>query len=182
CKRSDRAQGVFRKLFQKLTSGRANGSAPQKKQSGLFRHRVIVETYFQRKSARDKPFDKFSFFADWYFGIHDTNHIFEDGYESLTINGQLRRCDMRCMYSLLPGRTISQWYHANDPVIRSPIISKRRLFTVLFFGSGTFLSWYFLVAHKQPDTEAAQVQPASSSPSAAAPASGSPGATAQAAP
>ncbi|HFJ3371659.1 TPA: zonular occludens toxin domain-containing protein [Salmonella enterica] len=184
CKRSDRAQGVFRKLFQKLTAGKSStdGSASQKSPSGLFRHRVIVETYFQRKSARDKPFDKFSFFADWYFGIHDTNHIFEDGYESLTINGQLRRCDMRCMYSLLPGRTISQWYHANDPVIRKPVISKRRLFTVLFFGSGTFLSWYFLVAHKQPDTAAAQVQTASSSPSAAAPASGSPGTTVQAAP
>ncbi|EJZ1611667.1 hypothetical protein OHU06_005058 [Salmonella enterica] len=183
CKRSDRSQGVFRKLFKKLTSGKAStNGTPQKKQSGLFRHRVIVETYFQRKSARDKPFDKFSFFADWYFGIHDTNHIFEDGYESLTINGQLRRCDMRCMYSLLPGRTISQWYHANDPVIRKPVISKRRLFTVLFFGSGTFLSWYFLVAHKQPDTAAARVHSVSSSSSATVSASGSPGATSQAAP
>ncbi|EBI7232008.1 hypothetical protein D3D73_21435 [Salmonella enterica] len=183
CKRSDRAQGVFRKLFKKLTSGKAssNGSTQQKKQSGLFRHRVIVETYFQRKSARDKPFDKFSFFADWYFGIHDTNHIFEDGYESLTINGQLRRCDMRCMYSLLPGRTITQWYHANDPIIRKPVISKRRLLTVMFFGSGTFLSWYFLVAHKQPDTAPAQVQPASSSPTAVS-VPGASGTTAQAVP
>lgn len=183
CKRSDRAQGVFRKLFKKLTSGKAsaNGSSSQKKQSGLFRHRVIVETYFQRKSVRDKPFDKFSFFADWYFGIHDTNHIFEDGYESLTINGQLRRCDMRCMYSLLPGRIITQWYHANDPVARKPVISKRRLLTVIFFGSGTFLSWYFLVAHKQPDTASVQVQPASSSPTSVS-VSGVSGTTAQVVP
>ncbi|ECH6756015.1 hypothetical protein FP263_26185, partial [Salmonella enterica subsp. enterica] len=46
CKRSDRAQGVFRKLFQKLTAGKSStdGSASQKSPSGLFRHRVIVET------------------------------------------------------------------------------------------------------------------------------------------
>ncbi|EDW6858883.1 hypothetical protein GT147_004077 [Salmonella enterica] len=178
CKRSDRAQGVFRKLFRKLTSGRAatDGSAPQKKQSGLFRHRVIVETYFQRKSVRDRPFDRFSFFADWYFGIHDTNHIFEDGYESLTINGQLRRCDMRCMYSLLPGRTVARWYHAHDPVTGRPVISKRRLLLVLFFGSGTVLSWYFLVAHKQPETQTGQtaapgraVPPGQSAPGTPAP-------------
>ncbi|ECI5748176.1 hypothetical protein D5P88_19515 [Salmonella enterica subsp. enterica] len=188
CKRSDRAQGVFRKLFRKLTSGRAaaNGSAPQKKQSGLFRHRVIVETYFQRKSARDKPFDRFSFFADWYFGIHDTNHIFEDGYESLTINGQLRRCDMRCMYSLLPGRTIARWYHANDPVTGRPAISKRRLLLVLFFGGGTVLSWYFLVAHRQPETHAGQtaapgrgVSPGQSAPGMPAPAPPPPALSAQ---
>lgn len=165
CKRSDRTAGMFRKLLKKLISGKSSdGNAQQKKQSGLFRHRVIVETYFNRKSSRDKPFEKFSFFADWYFGIHDTNHIFDDGFESLTINGQLKRCDMRCMYSLLPGKTIKAWYHANDSVVKQPPISKGRLFAIFFFGSGTFLSWYFLVSHKQPDTESsagAQLSPRS---------------------
>ncbi|EEG5674962.1 hypothetical protein G3G77_004773 [Salmonella enterica] len=166
CERSDRTVGIFRKLLKKLISGKSSdGSVQQKKQSGLYRHRVIVKTYFNRKSLRDKPFEKFSFFADWYFGIHDTNYIFHDGFEALTYpDGAVKIIDMRCTYSLLPGKIIKEWYHANDSVAKQPPISKGRLFTILFFGTGTFLSWYFLVSNKQPDIEAsAESQQSSSS-------------------
>lgn len=168
CKRSDRMQGIFFKLIKKLlfsskdenrTKGKNNAKnvnanspltpAPQTKQTGLFRHRVIVETYFQRKSKRDKPFDKFSFFANDYFGIHDTNHIFEDGFEILHFpNGDVKRVDMRAVYSLLPGKTIAQWYYANTPMIKTPLISKWNLFKLIFFGTGTLLSWHYLIGDK----------------------------------
>lgn len=167
CKRSDRARSVFIKLIARLLSGKPDNNKkdlPVKKK-GLFRHRVIVETYHERKSKREKPFEKFSFYADWYFGFHDTNFIFDNGFEVLTYpNGKVKTVDMRCMYSLLPGRYIKQWYHSNDVVVKEPVISKGRLFSALFFASGSVLCWYFMIHSKnqEPETVSASSAPSHS--------------------
>ncbi|ENE8564930.1 hypothetical protein ABN789_005205 [Salmonella enterica] len=158
CKRSDRTRSILSKMLHRLLSGNA-GRAGNKKASpvrkkGFFRHRVIVETYHERKSKRDKPFEKFSFYADWYFGIHDTNFIFDSGAELLTYpDGRVKTVDMRCMYSLLPGKTIRQWYHADDVVVKEPAVSKGRLFSGLFFAAGTVLCWFFLIHNKKQASE-----------------------------
>ncbi|EHJ0806466.1 hypothetical protein KAB87_004101 [Salmonella enterica] len=157
CKRSDRTRSILSKLIGKLLSGNGhkakdNHTVPVKKK-GILRHRVIVEIYHERKSKRDKPFEKFSFYADWYFGIHDTNFIFDNGFELLTYpDGKVKTIDMRCIYSLLPGKYIKNWYHSNDIVVKEPAISKGRLFSALFFASGTVFCWYFLV-HNKHDSE-----------------------------
>ncbi|HAF6279760.1 TPA: hypothetical protein G9F26_003955 [Salmonella enterica] len=159
CKRSDRNQTILVKLFKRLFLGKNYNASrsSQTKQKGLFRHRVIVETYFQRKSKRDKPFEKFSFFADWYFGIHDTNHIFSDGFEFFhTRSGEVKRVDMRCIYDLLPGKTMADWYHPLQEAIKKPVISKLNLIMVLFFGFCTFLSWRYLLNHDSADSSAAE--------------------------
>ncbi|ELD4016361.1 hypothetical protein QI600_002142 [Salmonella enterica] len=164
CKRSDRTRSIISKMFRALLSGE-KGKGDNKKDKpvkgkGLLRHRVIVETYHERKSKRDKPFEKFSFYADWYFGIHDTNFIFDNGFEVLTFpDGKVKTVDMRCMYSLLPGRTIKQWYHADDSVVKEPVISKGRLFSGLFFAAGTVLCWYFLIHNKKQVSEVAVAPP-----------------------
>ncbi|ENK0983930.1 hypothetical protein AB2Z78_002225 [Salmonella enterica] len=158
CKRSDRTRSIISKMFRALLSGAKNKIDNKKdkpaKGKGFLRHRVIVETFHERKSKRDKPFEKFSFYADWYFGIHDTNFIFDNGFEVLTYpNGKVKTVDMRCMYSLLPGKTIKNWYHANDVAVKEPAISKGRLFAGLFFAVGTVLCWYFMVHNKKQEQQ-----------------------------
>ncbi|EDW1728201.1 hypothetical protein S726_000170 [Salmonella enterica subsp. enterica] len=160
CKRSDRTRSIIGKMFRALLSGKKDqGNNKQDKpvkSKSFFRHRVIVEIYHERKSKRDKPFEKFSFYADWYFGIHDTNFIFDNGFEVLTYpGGKVKTVDMRCMYSLLPGKTIKQWYHANDVVAKEPVISKGRLFSGLFFAVGTVLCWYFMIHNKKQEEQIA---------------------------
>ncbi|EHQ4618456.1 hypothetical protein KQ096_000943 [Salmonella enterica] len=160
CKRSDRTRSIIGKMFRALLAGKKDqGNNKQDKpvkSKSFFRHRVIVETYHERKSKRDKPFEKFSFYANWYFGIHDTNFIFDNGFEVLTYpGGKVKTVDMRCMYSLLPGKTIKQWYHANDVVAKEPVISKGRLFSGLFFAVGTVLCWYFMIHNKKQEEQIA---------------------------
>ncbi|EFQ5902194.1 hypothetical protein HZX00_003295 [Salmonella enterica] len=158
CKRSDRARSVFIKLIGKLLSVSTDKNKKDKpvKGKGLFRHRVIVEIYHERKSKRDKPFEKFSFYADWYFGFHDTNFIFDNGFEVLTYpNGNVKTVDMRCMYSLLPGKYIKQWYHADDKVVKESVITKGQLFSALFFLVGSVLSWYYMVYNRKQESEIA---------------------------
>lgn len=153
CKRSDRTRSIIGKMFRVLLSGKKDQNNKQDKpvkSKSFFRHRVIVETYHERKSKKDKPFEKFSFYADWYFGIHDTNFIFDNGFDVLTYpGGKVKTVDMRCTYSLLPGKTIKQWYHANDVVAKEPVISKGRLFSGLFFAAGTVFCWYFMINNKK---------------------------------
>ncbi|HAF2131216.1 TPA: hypothetical protein G9F27_005571 [Salmonella enterica] len=156
CKRSDRARSVFIKMIGKLLSGNNEDNKKVKpaRRKGLFRHRVLVETYHERKSKRDKPFEKFSFYADWYFGFHDTNFIFDNGFEVLTYpNGKVKTVDMRCMYSLLPGKYIKKWYHADDAVVKEPALSKGQLFSALFFTAGSVLCWYFMIHSKKQESE-----------------------------
>jgi hypothetical protein len=151
CKRSDRTRSVLLKYMAKLLAGnkvKDKKDTPVRKKS-FFRHRVIVEIYHERKSKWDKPFEKFSFYADWYFGIHDTNFIFDNGFELLTFpDGKVKTVDMRCVYSLLPGKYIKQWYHNDEPVVKQSAISKSNLFSALFLASGSALCWYFMIHNK----------------------------------
>lgn len=147
CKRSDRARTVLFRLIARLLFGVKN-SNPAAKKTGFFRHRVIVEIYHERKSKRDKPFEKFSFYADSYFGIHDTNFIFTDGFELINTDGGLKRVDARAVYTLLPGSYIRRMYHSDDAAVKSPVISQGRFCSILFFTSGTLFCWYFLIHNK----------------------------------
>lgn len=154
CRRSGRTQSIWIKLIKKLVLGKKYETtrSSQTKQTGLFRHRVIVETYHQRKSKRDKPFEKFSLFGDWFYGIHDTNHVFTDDILKRVLpDGTVKTTDMRASYYLLSGKTIGQWYYANQETVKTPLISKQRLALITFFGLGTIFSWHFLINHHQDE-------------------------------
>ncbi|OSL31985.1 zonular occludens toxin domain-containing protein [Escherichia albertii] len=86
-------------LFRPGKTGVASGKR------GIIPHYVAASTFLYdgTSHASRRPVDKVVIRASNYYNVYDTNFIFSDGMELL--NG--RFVDMRAVYSVLPGRTLT---------------------------------------------------------------------------
>lgn len=91
-----------------------------KRRNSLIPHIVYVRIYYKKKSAGDKPVDKYSIFAKEYYNLYDTDFKFVDGTEHLNN----KDIDMRVPYTLLPGKYLSSplsdwtnWYEGRDMAV-----------------------------------------------------------------
>ncbi|BBM78162.1 zonular occludens toxin family protein [Escherichia coli] len=76
---------------------------------GLLPHLISAKIYIGVPRANSRPNESRVFYAPSFYGIHPTNMVFDDGMELLGTGEHQRVCDMRAMYSLLPGRTLRQF-------------------------------------------------------------------------
>ncbi|ECH9339500.1 hypothetical protein F4V72_05615 [Salmonella enterica subsp. diarizonae] len=93
-----------------------------KRRNTLIPHIVQVFIYYKKKSAGDKPIDKYSIMAKDYYNLYDTDFKFVDGIEHLNN----KDIDMRVPYTLLPGKYLSSplsdwtnWHEGRDTVADS---------------------------------------------------------------
>lgn len=93
-----------------------------KRRNTLIPHIVQVFVYYKKKSAGDKPVDKYSIMAKEYYNLYDTDFKFVDGIEYLNY----KDVDMRAPYTLLPGKYLSSplsdwtnWHEGRDIAVDS---------------------------------------------------------------
>ncbi|ELG3534912.1 hypothetical protein RN068_004766 [Salmonella enterica] len=95
-----------------------------KRRNTLIPHIVYVRIYYKKKSAGDKPIDKYSIMAKEYYNLYDTDFKFVDGTEYLNN----KDVDMRAPYTLLPGKYLSlplsdwtNWHEGRDTAFDSKL-------------------------------------------------------------
>lgn len=118
CKRLDELRvPFFTTLYEIFRPGRTGVAT---KRRGLLPHYVVASCFSDTgvHRVRKRPNEKHFIRASDYYACYDTNFIFSDGTE--LING--RHVDMRSVCSVLPGKTLTDWYGKSSAFI-SPFIS-----------------------------------------------------------
>ncbi|EEU3018122.1 hypothetical protein OIA54_000480 [Escherichia coli] len=118
CKRLDELRvPFFTTLYEIFRPGRTGVAT---KRRGLLPHYVVASCFSDTgvHRVRKRPYEKHFIRASDYYACYDTNFIFSDGTELL--NG--RHVDMRSVCSVLPGKTLTDWYGKSSSFV-SPFIS-----------------------------------------------------------
>ncbi|SPW34117.1 Zonular occludens toxin (Zot) [Edwardsiella tarda] len=79
------------------------------KRKGLLPSLISAKVYIGVPRLNSRPNESRIFYAPSFYGIHPTNLVFDDGKELIGSGDGKRVCDMRAVYSLLPGKTLRQF-------------------------------------------------------------------------